>query len=234
MLPIWLCIVYDHSPRAALRHGWPYFTWIAPLVVALAAWAWRKRFPWLLAAIAIYWLAVLPVLGLAPFDFQRLSTVADHYLYLAMLGPAIAAAFVLTRVKGRWAMAVCLIVLAALATRSFIQTWTWRDSYTLYRHALAVNPHGWTPRESMAILEDSSGHPAEALQLLEQGDPNDVPPAPSDRAAHHETLGDVMVHLHRYRDALREYEAADALVPGNGVIRRKIASLQRVTGPSPR
>jgi hypothetical protein len=227
-LPIWLCIVYDHSPRAALAQGRPYFTWIAPLAVAVAALLWRKRFPWFLAAVGVYWLAVLPVLGLAPFDFQRLSTVADHYLYLAMLGPAMAAAFVVMRTRARPAVVISVVVLAAMAARSLAQTWTWRDSRTLYRHALAVNPHGWTPRESLAILEDGAGHPAEALRLLEQGDAADVPTAPGDRAAHHETLGDIMVHLHRYRDALREYEAADAIVPGNSVIRRKIATLRRV------
>ena len=40
---------------------------------------------------------LLPVLGLIPFDFQHYSTVADRYAYLAMLGPAIALAWGLTR-----------------------------------------------------------------------------------------------------------------------------------------
>ena len=34
-------------------------------------------------------LNALPVLGFVPFDFQIYSTVADHYLYLPMLGVGI-------------------------------------------------------------------------------------------------------------------------------------------------
>ena len=36
---------------------------------------------------------VTPVLGLVTFLFQHFSTTADHYLYVSMLGPALAAAW---------------------------------------------------------------------------------------------------------------------------------------------
>ena len=40
-------------------------------------------------------------LGLAPFQFQFHSTVADHYAYLAMLGPALAVAWIASKITSR-------------------------------------------------------------------------------------------------------------------------------------
>ena len=44
--------------------------------------------------------ALLPVLGLVPFTFQEWSTVADRYMYLAMLGAALAVGTLLARLPG--------------------------------------------------------------------------------------------------------------------------------------
>ena len=81
--------------------GWAYFTWTVPAAVAVLLWLARRRFPWLVAAAALFCVGVAPVLGLVPFDFQNFSTVCDHYLYFAMFGPALAAAFVLNAIAVR-------------------------------------------------------------------------------------------------------------------------------------
>lgn len=234
LLPIWHSIVYDRTPQSVLRHGWLYFTWIAPVGVAICGWLYRKRFPALLAGIAIYWIAVLPVLGLVPFDFQDHSTVADHYLYLAMLGPAIIAAFALARIRGRAVIGTCIVAIVVMASWSFIQTLPWHDSMSLYRHALAVNPHGWVTRNNLAVLEDNAGHHSLALQLLQQAQ-QDVPPSAGDRAAQFESLGDVYAHMGQYQQALSKYEQIEAISRGNPVIGRKILAMRaRIGAPSRR
>jgi tetratricopeptide (TPR) repeat protein len=83
---------------------------------------------------------LLPVLGLSRFQFQQHSTVADHYLYVAMLGPAMAVGFGLARVGARGARWVAGAVVVLLAAGSAIQAGVWRDTRTLFAHALAVNP----------------------------------------------------------------------------------------------
>ena len=50
----------------------------------------------LLIAAAVFAAALLPVLGLIPFGFQQISTVADRCVYLSLLGPALALAFALS------------------------------------------------------------------------------------------------------------------------------------------
>lgn len=181
-LPARLGIQYDRNPDVVRAHGWHYVTWLAPAAVAaFAVWAWRRRrIDWAPAAVGVFWLGVAPVLGFAPFDFQFFSTVADHYLYFAMLGPALAVAFVLSgrrtaaseaelgdgiaRPAGRAAWAVAAVVLVALAARSHLQAYHWRDSFALFRHAVDVNPRSNLGWRNLGQAYASAGRTEDALR----------------------------------------------------------------------
>jgi len=88
---------------------------------------------WLTAAgVWIAWL--LPVLGLVPFVFQRISTVADRYAYLALLGPALALSWWLTRCAdsssrrgSRLALVLTAVLLIACGLWSYRQAGFWRS-----------------------------------------------------------------------------------------------------------
>src|SRR5262249_47357787 len=64
--------------------------------------------------------------------------VADHYLYLAMLGPALGVAFAYEEIPAR--RLVVLAVVTVLLALSSVQASRWKDDATLYGHTLAVNP----------------------------------------------------------------------------------------------
>ncbi len=93
--PVRLCVDYGRSPERVLAHGWVWMGWLLPIAVGIVAWRLRRSQPWLLASCTILVAAVLPVSGLTPFAHQLYSTVADRYLYLALLGPALAVASLL-------------------------------------------------------------------------------------------------------------------------------------------
>src|SRR3569833_4015527 len=84
-----LAIEYGRRPDLILASGICYKTTVVTLVVAGIIFALRKGRPWLVAGSLIAVAVLLPVLGLVPFAYQNYSTVADRYMYLAMLGPAI-------------------------------------------------------------------------------------------------------------------------------------------------
>jgi hypothetical protein len=104
---------------------------VAPSVIAAG------RLP--LAALLIFIAAVLPVLGLVPFTFQNYSTVADHYVYVALLGPSLLIAFLIARKPRRTLIAILSLVILVLGARSFVQTHIWSDSESLFKHTIAVN-----------------------------------------------------------------------------------------------
>lgn len=141
ILPIRLSFDYGRNTGAlfydpALHHPL-YWTWIFP--IALAVILWRLRRPMLTAGALVFLLGVLPVLGFAPFVFQYYTNVADRYVYVSMLGVAMAAAWLLSRYSNRISIGIACAALVVLGALSFVQAGIWQDSDTLYEHALALN-----------------------------------------------------------------------------------------------
>lgn len=163
-------VVYDHSPPAVRQRGSYRHAWIIPALLlglaAIALWQWRAAWP--LAALATFVLGVVPVLGLVPFEFQRLSMVSDHYLYLSLLGPALALTFALsstTQMRIPWA--ACGFALLLLAPLSFAQARTWRDSITLFEHAIRVNPNEFALRANLSLAYHQANRFGDAIRADE-------------------------------------------------------------------
>ena len=136
--PVNLCVDYGRTPLVAQLRGWLWMTWAAPAAIAaLLAWKPNRK---LIAAGLVMVLAIGPVLGLTRFLFQYYSTVADHYMYLAMLGPAMALAWVIERFGNRNVKIAAGAALAVLALLSVWQEAVWENDQTLFRHTIAVNP----------------------------------------------------------------------------------------------
>jgi tetratricopeptide (TPR) repeat protein len=148
--PAKLAVDYEHSPRVVMRGSAWLVTWVAPAAVAAILWAGRNKRPTLVAAGVIFVAALLPLLGLTPFMYQVYSTTADHYLYLPMLGVALAAAWVMTRWPTRGVTTAVGIVIAALAIRSAVQAGVWEDDVTLNSHAAAVTPNSFAAHANLA------------------------------------------------------------------------------------
>jgi protein O-mannosyl-transferase len=164
--PVRLGIDYGWQPAGLLRAAWFYLLWMPS--TALLVWLWRVRAsrPKAWAGGALFVAAVFPVLGFVPFIFQSVSHVADHYLYLALLGPALALAALLARHRSRLFYAVALAALVLLGVRSAIQVETWQTDMTLFRHAIAINPVSYTSWYHLGYAQRLRGAPAEAERSL--------------------------------------------------------------------
>jgi Flp pilus assembly protein TadD len=139
--PISLGTDYGRTPTAVLQSGVAYWTWITPVALLALAILLRRRLPLILSAVLIFFLAPLPVLGFVKFIYQFFSTVSDHYVYVAMVGPALAAAIAADRLKGHaLTRAAAGCVIAALGVLTFIQAGYWKDDLLLFDHAVDVNP----------------------------------------------------------------------------------------------
>src|SRR4029079_11502839 len=132
-----------------------------PVALGVAIWKYRGRMPLIWTGTLLFCVVLLPVLGLVSFDFQRHSTVADHYLYVAMLGPALIAGAVVSR-GGRSAFVAASVVLGLLATKSYAQTRTWQSSRALYTHMLDVNPRSYLAHNNLGYELASAGEFSDA------------------------------------------------------------------------
>ncbi len=116
--PMRLASDYGRTPELVVARGWNSLTWIVPIVLIAAAAVLFRRSVKPLVASALFVVALVPMLGLLPFDFQAYSTVADHYAYLALFGAGHGG-----RVAGRtleqtgdaWVCGVVCLILAVLS-----------------------------------------------------------------------------------------------------------------------
>ncbi|AMV18607.1 tetratricopeptide repeat protein [Planctomyces sp. SH-PL14] len=103
----------------------------------------RRGVRWPLALTFFFGGTLFPVLGLLPVYPMRFSVVADHFVYLASLGPLTAAGVALAALGSRSPLlgracgtAVCLLLIGL----TWFQIEDYRSITTLWRRTLAKNP----------------------------------------------------------------------------------------------
>lgn len=245
--PIGLGIDYARSP-AWLFSSWQRFvTWIVPVVIVGGAVMLRRRMPALLAGVLVMVAALLPVLGLVPFDFQGYSTVTDHYLYLAMIGPAIVMAEILRRSRGHFAWGLAGVMLVALGAKTFAQCMIWKDSGTLFEHTVAVNPKSVAGNVMLGnIVHDRAE--AKARAALRMVDPSEqlrelmnarsgleeaarlyrvaLEARPND-ATVHLNLGNTLLRLNRHEEAAEHYRRVLSKAPDHALARQRLEQIEK-------
>jgi Flp pilus assembly protein TadD len=211
LLPVGLAAIYPQSVTDLLSGRSIWFTWLVPVALAGLAWAFRRRAPWVAVAVLIFVAAVLPVLGLVPFAYEARSTVADRYMYLGLLGPALAAASLLSAVSKKRVVAVtCGAILATLAVLTFHQTRYWRDTQAIFRRVLAVYPTSDVAYCNLANDARQHGQWDDALALAQQA----VRYGPSE-SQNFIVLGGVFREKGRDADSAAAFRKAWELAPGN-------------------
>jgi Flp pilus assembly protein TadD len=156
-LPIRLGIDYGRAPLPLVESGTLQWSWIPGLVFCVAIWLGRRRFPGARVPALLFLAGIAPVLGLAPFLFQNMSTVADRFVCVAMLGPALGLAQLIICYPYARIWAVSGIVLALFAFLSFVQVGVWHDDLSLITHALKVNPGSQVMTEKLGTAVSNTG-----------------------------------------------------------------------------
>ena len=141
------------------------------ILISIAAVSLLRRVPSLAAAWGGYVITVLPVIGV----FQNGPHIAaDRNTYLACLpwalvfGGAVAAATgrVASSLARYGVMAALLVALAALGVKTVAQIAVWRDSVSLWRHAVRMDPTSPMAEDALAGALLTAGRPDEASVVL--------------------------------------------------------------------
>jgi tetratricopeptide (TPR) repeat protein len=199
---------YGRTPQYVIGHGWLFITGSVPYILAIWLWLKRKRLPWLATAAGIFVVGLLPVLGFVSFEFQRNSTVADRYVYLAMIGPAIASAWVLTWPKKKLAAICGIVVLGFFLLRSSRQIPYWHDTQTFFEHALRINPDSFLALNNLGFALADKGQDVEAIRLFKEA--LRIEP---DSAIAHLNLANALVRQGKLEEGIQQYTEALRDVP---------------------
>jgi protein O-mannosyl-transferase len=167
--PFKLTFIYprwDISPTHFLDYAWL----LAGLILCVAIYFLRRYVGRGVEIAAAFFVATLsPVLGFIMLYTFRYTFVADHYQYLACVGPiALASAAVINltdRFKNGRAliMSTVFCLLAPLATLTWRQAATYGDIDTLWRTTLAKNPGSWMAHNNLGIVLFQKGQLDEAI-----------------------------------------------------------------------
>jgi len=198
---------YGRTPEGVMGQ-WPFYVaWLLPAVLLAALACVRYRRVWLTAlAVFVAWL--LPVLGFVPFVYQRISTVADRYVYLAMFGPALALSWYLSRRWNRWTVGISTGVLTVLGLLAGLQTAYWRDDVTLFEHALEVNEQSVVANHNLGLARARQRRFFEAIDYYRR-----VLAVDDGHAESHLSLGLAFFRLRNYEMSERHLRRALELRP---------------------
>ena len=157
----------------------PYPLWMASGAVAMllaataAAWALRRRAPYVLAGWLWFAGMLVPVCGIVQVGY---AAMADRYMYLPMAGPSVAAVWAgaewlrrrASERLDRVVTALVCIAIAALASASQRQTAVWRDSVSLFTHAIAVTNDNAEAYAHLGVAYLRQNKPADAIAPFEE------------------------------------------------------------------
>jgi tetratricopeptide (TPR) repeat protein len=227
LIPVGLFPIYPlwNVSFVALR-WWLPLIGLLVAVLCLRAWLidWRVR--WGVAGFAC---ALLPVLGLRPFGFNEYSYVADRHVYLASIGLFLVVALTIERLCRRLGrrtatLVVCLPVLG-LSLLTWRQIHVWRNSISLWTHALVGNPRSWAAHNNLALALADHGRSDEAAQHLHAA--LEIRP---DYPEAHNNLALLLYREGDFRAAAQHCQQAVALRPDTALYRKNLGLALQAKG----
>ncbi len=206
--PLDLTFDYGRTPQRVIADRSVYWTWILPAVACAVIFRRGIRGPGP-AAACLFIAGLTPVLGLIPFGYQAISTVADRYVYLAMLGPALGTTSLLAVRPTVPAFGVAATALLGCAGVSFQQASYWRNDETLCRRGIDKNPQSSTAHTNLARYLEAHGDADGAIKHYRAA--IDVNPR---EAIAYNNLGNLFVARGDLAGAISNFDAALHANPG--------------------
>ncbi|MEP7015784.1 MAG: tetratricopeptide repeat protein [Verrucomicrobiota bacterium] len=200
-------------PSDPLSYGWL----AAGIALCVAIYFARRRLGRGVEVAATFFVATLsPVLGFIMLYTFRYTFVADHYQYLASIGPIalVSAGLVkLTeslRLGPRFLAGLGILIFSMLATLTWHQSKSYSDIETLWRTTLEKNPGCWMAENNLGDdlfrngkIDEAIPHYEKSLQMH-----SDYPEA-------HYNYGNVLLLKGRVDEAIAEARQALALRPND-------------------
>ena len=194
---------------------WEVAAAVAVLVaISTAVFAARRRCPYLLVGWLWYLGTLVPVIGLVQVGGQAM---ADRYTYLTQIGLYAAIAWGATSALGvagrwpyrRWALAaVSSLVVAGLTVCAWQQTRHWRDTETLWAHAVACTSQNPRAHTNLGLALAGRGRADDAILQFREAleiDPH--------YAAAHYNLGLALAGRGQVDEAIAQYRKTLEIKP---------------------
>jgi len=210
-LPIDLSLIYPGSVlgRSILQ------TLSLPILASILVGLWTKRRTWgrhVLLGFGFFLLNLVPVLGVVKMNWLVFSPVADHFVYLPMIGLIGLVVAGLEQLHKRFSFRSHFFgpVPTSAAVAMGLALWQSHDYARLFNsnemlltYTLKHNPEAWLAHTNLGISLAQTGHVAEAIEQFEHA----LKINPHDDKTHY-NLGTVLYQAGHVSEAIEQYEEA--------------------------
>jgi len=172
--PVDLAVLYPVS-----KEGWSAWQvgMSVLLLLSLSAGAWllRRKQPFLVAGWLWFLGMLVPVIGILQVGAQA---YADRYTYLPQIGLGLAGTWAVATAAEKWRYRQAIlgilaaVILAVFSAAAFVQASLWRDSTTLWTHALQCTADNATAHNNLGNalcdqgkIEESMAECLEAIRI---------------------------------------------------------------------
>lgn len=224
--PINLAIFYPH-------HGMPpvwtiLFSAAFLSVLTFVVIRWGKQMPYLPVGWFWYLGTMIPVIGIVQVGGQ---SMADRYTYVPLIGLFIDIAWMVPVLAGKWRFRPSVlaagagVVLSIFVFLDWSQVRYWRDSITLFEHAVQVVPDNHRAHNNLGVALSASGRSEEAANHYAEA----IRIKPGYENAHF-NLGNFLAARGRSEEALTHYSEAIRLKPNYAKAHQNMGTLLASTG----
>jgi protein O-mannosyl-transferase len=216
--PVGLLPIY---PRWEAPQAWQFLAW--PAMFAAIPWirenvgtavrpGWGRHVAF---GLGFFLLMVAPVLGFVTISYMRITWVADHFIYLPMLGVIAllvggAGAWYDSSDEQRrpWLIGGAATMFAVLAFSAHVYAMAWRDEDALWSHTLRTNESAWQAHNRLGArkfarndVEGAHYHFTRSTALR------------PDLGETHNNLGTTLSRKGQLDEAIKEFAEARRLTP---------------------
>ena len=211
-----LTFIYPHW-NVVVTDPFAYLWLLAGAALCVAIYFARRFFGRGIEVAALFFVATLsPLLGFIMLYTFRYTFVADHYQYLASIGPIVLISAGLARLPGsikygrQSLFFLSVLIIGILFLLTWRQSSTYRDIETLWRTTMARNPGCWMAYNNLGIALVEKGKVDEAIPQYEKS-----LRLHSDYAEAHYNLGNALLQKGNIDGAIVQCHEALALQPND-------------------
>ena len=206
----------------------PHWKWVSALAflivtTAMAVWLY-KRHPYFLVGWFWYLGTLFPVIGLVQAGLW--PATADRFVYIPLIGIFIIVAWWTKGLANswnnsrRWLSIAALSILVLLAVLSHNQTGYWRNSITLFKHAIKVTDDNYLSHYALGFAYEQKGAKDNAIHHYRaslQINPNEVDA--------HYNLAILLVSEGQIDAAIRHYENVLRIEPDDAQAHNNLGNI---------
>ena len=201
--PSGLTVFYPH-PRQALPIWHAVIAAVLLAVVSIVIVRLAQNHKYLVVGWLWYLGTLVPVIGIVQVGDQA---IADRYTYIPLTGLFIIIAWGADELTRKWRLQKAVlttlgsIILTAMLIWTHLQVKYWRNSFTLFEHALKVTKNNYLAHNNLGFAFQSAGNINEAINHYQAA--IEIKP---DAAIAHCNLGDALKSLGRLDEAISHYK----------------------------